>query len=143
MRIVSALLLAACLNLPAIGDNHDTAEAPVEIASEQATGVYRYGATYEFTNTATASDCQKLCDTRSACVAWSYMAGFDGGASRCELKRGAGKVEYNPRATSGLSAMHENQFQPVLQNTDELEGGADLASPPSDKPEPLVATDPT
>lgn len=128
MRIVSALLLAACLNLPAIGDNHEIAGDTAEVASEQATGIYRYGATYEFTNTATASDCQMLCDTRSACVAWSYVAGFDGGASRCELKRGAGKVEYNPRATSGLSAAHLDRFQPILANPDELAGGPDAPS---------------
>ena len=65
------------------------------------------------------------------------------GASRCELKRGVGKVERNPLATSGLSSRHEDRHQPVLEVQEELQGGSDFASPPSDKPEPLTAPDPS
>jgi len=146
MRLGLALLLAACLGLPALADSHDTVSltqeetAPARPGQHQ--GIYRFGATYEFSNTASADDCQKLCNTRPACFAWSYIQAFDTGSSRCELKRGAGKAEYNPRAVSGISSSHEDQFQPLLQNPEELAGGSDMASPPSDKPVPLTAEDP-
>jgi PAN domain len=144
MRLVPALLLAACLSLPVMADSLDAEPAPAEttpIAPGQQAGIYRFGATYEFSNTTSASDCQQLCSTRPACFAWSYVAALDDSTSRCELKRGAGRVERNPLATSGLSASHENQFQPVLQVKEELEGGSNVASPPSDKPAPLTAID--
>ncbi len=147
MRYVPALLLAACLSLPVMADsleaapvaNEDTAPA----SPGHQSGIYRYGGTYEFSNTATADDCQQLCDTRSACFAWSYVEPLDDNASRCELKRGAGKVEYNPRAISGLSSRHEDLHQPVLKMQEELAGGSDVAFPPSDKPEPLTVPDPS
>lgn len=145
MRLFPALLLAACFSLPVMADSLEAESASAEAiqaAPGQQSGIYRFGATYEFTNTATIDDCRQLCNTRSACLAWSYIEALDEGASRCELKRGAGTVERNPLATSGLSYRHEDRHQPVLEVQEELQGGSNLASPPSDKPEPLVATDP-
>jgi PAN domain-containing protein len=145
MRLFPALLLAACFSLPVMADSLEAESASAEAiqaAPGQQSGIYRFGATYEFTNTATIDDCQQLCNTRPACLAWSYIEALDEGAARCELKRGAGKVERNPLATSGLSSQHEDRHQPVLEVQEELQGGSNLASPPSDKPEPLVATDP-
>ena len=107
MRLFPALLLAACFSLPVMADSLEAEPASAEAIQAtpgQQPGIYRFGATYEFTNTANVDDCQQLCNTRSACLAWSYIAALDEGASRCELKRGAGKVERNPLATSGLSS---------------------------------------
>ncbi len=143
MRLVPALLLAACLGLPVMADDLAAAPADTQPANPgQQPGIYRFGATYEYLSTASANDCQQLCTTREACLAWTFVQALDDGASRCELKRGAGRAERNPLATSGLSARHEDLFMPPPP-TDELAGGSDIASPPSDKPEPLVATDPT
>ena len=145
MRLVSALLLATSLCLPALADSPDpqSAATDAKMASpDHESGLYRFGGTYEFTNTESADACAALCDTRAACFAWSYVAGHDAGESRCELKRSAGKVEYNPRATSGISSGHQDRFQPKLTLQDELAGGSDIASPPSDKPEPLSADTP-
>ena len=146
MRLFPALLLAACFSLPVMADSLEAEPASAEATQAtpgQQPGIYRFGATYEFTNTANVDDCQQLCNTRSACLAWSYIAALDEGASRCELKRGVGKVERNPLATSGLSSRHEDRHQPVLEVQEELQGGSDFASPPSDKPEPLTAPDPS
>jgi len=147
MRLVPALLLAACLSLPVMADSLEAAPVANEDTAPEGpsyqSGIYRFGGTYEFSNTATADACQQLCNTRPACFAWSYVEALDDSASRCELKRGAGKVEYNPMATSGLSSGHQDLHQPVLIVQEELAGGSDVASPPSDKPEPLTVPDPS
>ena len=77
MRLFPALLLAACFSLPVMADSLEAEPASAEAIQAtpgQQPGIYRFGATYEFTNTANVDDCQQLCNTRSACLAWSYIA---------------------------------------------------------------------
>lgn len=148
MRLVSTLVLAAFIALPCMADSAaDMTAGPdtaVAYTPGQEPGLYRFGATYEFGISATASDCQVTCDSESACFAWSFVEGIGESETRCELKRGGGRIEHNFLATSGISSRHAAKFAVVTENA-ELEGGPDIAPPPSSKPDgtptPLVATD--
>jgi len=95
--------------------------APAPVGYEQ--GIYRFGATYSVTPSEDALSCQSACADNDMCKAWSFVAIVGETPARCELKRGGGKLERNPAATSGYSPTHEAFFSPVLEMpTDDLLG---------------------
>ena len=94
---------------------------PAVVGYEQ--GFYRFGATYSVTPSEDALSCQSACADNDMCKAWSFVAIVGETPARCELKRGGGKLERNPAATSGYSPTHEAFFSPVLEvPTDDLLG---------------------
>jgi len=124
MRLVPALLIAACVALPSLADSPDSkpvAKAETEHVPGQEPGVYRYGATYSYNFMDSAAACQNACNEETACFAWSYVEGLSESNSRCELKRSGGRVERNALATSGISKRHEDLFVPPTVPS-ELEG---------------------
>ncbi len=129
MRLVPLLAASSALVLlaaPAFADSPSIKpEKPAEqaVPKGQETGTYRFGATYSVTPIETASACQTSCADDEACVAWSYVATFEGADARCELKRGGGKARPNPLATSGVSPRIADRFLPAPKA--ELEGGPD------------------
>ena len=120
MRLVS-LLAIALLAAPAYADSPSMKPDKPEPAKGQEAGVYRFGATYSVIPGETASACQTSCADDQQCVAWSYVATFEGADARCELKRGGGKARDNPLATSGVSPTLAAKFIP--EPKPELEGG--------------------
>lgn len=122
MRLVSLLTLAL-LAAPAFADTPSMKPDKHEPAKGQEAGVYRFGATYSVQPVETASACQTSCAGDDKCVAWSYVATFEGADARCELKRGGGKARANPLATSGVSPTLAAKFIP--EPKPELEGGPD------------------
>ena len=122
MRLVS-LLAIALLAAPAYADNPSMKPDKPEPAKGQEAGIYRFGATYSVIPGETASACQTSCADDAMCVAWSYVATFEGADARCELKRGGGKARANPLATSGVSPTLAAKFIP--EPKPELEGGPD------------------
>ena len=135
MRFLPALILGASLVLPAFADRPgETAEAEEQsyVPGQQA-GIYRFGATYDYLFTDTASECQAACNADAECFAWSHVEALYSGNSRCELKHGAGRAERNGLATSGISKRHEDKFSPPPPS-EELKGGEGILSPASRKP---------
>ena len=94
MRLVPLLAASSAFVLlaaPAFADTPSMKPDKPEPAKGRETGVYRFGATYSVTPVETASACQTSCADDEKCVAWSYVATFEGADARCELKRGGGK----------------------------------------------------
>ncbi|MEH6694766.1 MAG: PAN domain-containing protein [Hyphomonas sp.] len=126
MRHIRLLALAACLAMPAFAEapmslKAEAVAAPAPVGYEQ--GIYRFGATYSVTPSEDALSCQSACADNDMCKAWSFVAIVGETPARCELKRGGGKLERNPAATSGYSPTHEAFFSPVLEMpTDDLLG---------------------
>lgn len=126
MRLVPLLAASSAIVLlaaPAFADTPSMKPDKPEPTKGQETGVYRFGATYSVTPVETASACQTSCADDAMCVAWSYVATFEGADARCELKRGGGKARPNPLATSGVSPTLAAKFIPDPKP--ELEGGPD------------------
>ena len=124
MRLVPLLAPLSAIALMAAPDFADTPSMKPdkpEPAKGQEAGVYRFGATYSVTPVETASACQTSCADDAKCVAWSYVATFEGADARCELKQGGGKARPNPLATSGVSPTLAAKFLP--EPKPELEGG--------------------
>ncbi|KDA03147.1 PAN domain-containing protein [Hyphomonas oceanitis] len=128
MRHIRMLALAACLVAPAFAEapmslKADAVAAPAPVGYEQ--GLYRFGATYSVMPSEDALSCQSACADNDMCKAWSFVAIVGETPARCELKRGGGRLERNPAATSGFSPTHEAFFAPVLETpTDDLLGEA-------------------
>ena len=126
MRLFPALLLAACFSLPVMADSLEAEPASseaIQATPGQQPGIYRFGATYSVTPSEDALSCQSACADNEMCKAWSFVAIVGETPARCELKRGGGKLERNPAATSGYSPTHEAFFSPVLEMpTDDLLG---------------------
>tara|TARA_R110000787_G_scaffold3868_18_gene14973 strand:- start:6522 stop:7001 length:480 start_codon:yes stop_codon:yes gene_type:complete len=129
MRLSWMLAIAACLVAPAFADapmslKADAMATPEMVGAEH--GLYRFGATYSVTPSDNASSCQTACADDARCVAWSHVETTGEHDAWCELKRGGGRIERNPLATSGISPRHEAIFAPVLEApVDELLGDAD------------------
>lgn len=124
MRLVpllAPLSAIALMAVPAFADTPSMKPGKPEPAKGQEAGVYRFGATYSVTPVETASACQTSCADDAKCVAWSYVATFEGADARCELKQGGGKARPNPLATSGVSPTLAAKFLP--EPKPELEGG--------------------
>jgi hypothetical protein len=124
MRLVPLLAPLSAIALmaaPAFADTPSMKPDKPEPAKGQEAGVYRFGATYSVTPVETASACQTSCADDAKCVAWSYVATFEGADARCELKQGGGKARPNPLATSGVSPTLAAKFLP--EPKPELEGG--------------------
>ena len=120
MRLVPLLALAL-LAAPAYAEHPSIKPEKTEPVKGQEPGIYRFGATYSIIAGETASACQTSCADDAQCVAWSYVATFEGADARCELKRGGGKARTNPLATSGVSPTLAAKFIP--EPKPELEGG--------------------
>jgi hypothetical protein len=126
MRHSWMLAIAACLVAPAFADapmslKADAVATPEIVGAEP--GLYRFGATYSVTPSKDALSCQRACADDAICVAWSHVATTGEYDAWCELKRGGGRVEHNPLATSGISPRHEALFAPVIEApADELLG---------------------
>ena len=145
------LIAAACLGLAASaladGKEGKTMSVP-PISQLEATGteamyepaalpvgherdVYRFGATYNVVESASARACEAACDDEMSCKAWSFVDTYGASPARCELKRGQGKKEENPLATSGIANSLKNAAlgempQPVAAPVSEpgqLDGG--------------------
>ena len=129
MRLSWMLAIAACLAAPAFADapmslKADAMAAPETVGAEP--GLYRFGATYSVIPSDGVSSCQAACADDARCVAWSHVATTGEHDAWCELKRGGGRIEHNPLATSGISPRHEAIFAPVMEApADELLGDAD------------------
>ena len=124
MRLVPLLAPLSAIALmaaPAFADTPSMKPDKPEPAKGQEAGVYRFGATYSVTPVETASACQTSCADDAKCIAWSYVATFEGADARCELKQGGGKARPNPLATSGVSPTLAAKFLP--EPKPELEGG--------------------
>ena len=124
MRLVPLLAPLSAIALmaaPAFADTPSMKPGKPEPAKGQEAGVYRFGATYSVTPVETASACQTSCADDAKCIAWSYVATFEGADARCELKQGGGKARPNPLATSGVSPTLAAKFLP--EPKPELEGG--------------------
>jgi hypothetical protein len=124
MRLVPLLAPLSAIALmaaPAFADTPSMKPDKPEPAKGQEAGVYRFGATYFVTPVETASACQTSCADDAKCIAWSYVATFEGADARCELKQGGGKARPNPLATSGVSPTLAAKFLP--EPKPELEGG--------------------
>lgn len=124
MRLVPLLAPLSAIALmaaPAFADTPSMKPDKPEPAKGQEAGVYRFGATYSVTPVETASACQTSCADDAKCIAWSYVATFEGANARCELKQGGGKARPNPLATSGVSPTLAEKFIP--EPKPELEGG--------------------
>ena len=122
MRLVPLLVLAL-MAAPAYADPPSIKPDKTEPVKGQEPGTYRFGATYSIIAGETASACQTSCAADDMCVAWSYVATFEGSEARCELKRGGGKARPDPLATSGVSPSLAAKFIP--EPKPELEGGPD------------------
>jgi len=125
MRLVPLLALAL-MAVPAFADSPGIKPAkPAEITvpKGEEPGVYRFGATYSVLPGDTASACKASCANDGMCIAWSYVATFEGDDARCELKRGGGRARLDPLATSGVSPTLAAKFIP--EPKPELEGGPD------------------
>lgn len=126
MRHITLLALAACLVAPAFAEapmslKADAVAEPAPVGYEQ--GLYRFGATYSVTPSDDALSCQSACADNDMCKAWSFVETVGEAPARCELKRGGGRLERNPAATSGFSPTHEAFFSPTLAApVDELMG---------------------
>ncbi|KCZ58880.1 PAN domain-containing protein [Hyphomonas chukchiensis] len=126
MRHIKLLALAACLVAPAFAEapmslKAEAVAAPTPVGYEQ--GFYRFGATYSVMPSEDALSCQSACADNDMCKAWSFVETVGETPARCELKRGGGRLERNPAATSGFSPTHEAFFSPVLETpVDELMG---------------------
>jgi hypothetical protein len=120
MRLVP-LLAFALLAAPAFADTPSMKPDKPEPTKGQEAGVYRFGATYSVTPVDSASACQTSCAGDAKCVAWSYVATFEGTDARCELKQGGGKARPDPLAISGVSPTLAAKFIP--EPKPELEGG--------------------
>ncbi|MEZ6001463.1 PAN/Apple domain-containing protein [Hyphomonas sp.] len=118
MRLVP-LIAFALLAAPAFADTPSM--KPDKPAKGQEAGVYRFGSTYSVSPAENASACQSICAEDDKCVAWSYIATYEGADARCELKQGGGKARPNPLATSGVSPTLAAKFIP--EPKPELEGG--------------------
>lgn len=126
MRLVPLLAASSAFVLlaaTAFADTPSMKPDKPEPVKGQETGIYRFGATYSVTPVETASACQASCADDAMCVAWSYVATFEGADARCELKRGGGKARPHPLATSGVSPTLAAKFIP--EPKPELEGGPD------------------
>lgn len=118
MRLPALLAPFCAMTLmaaPALADSPSI--KPVKPAEQimpkgQEAGIYRFGGTYSVTVGDSASTCQASCADDGMCVAWSYVATFEGTEARCELKRGGGKAMRNPLATSGVSPQVAAKFFP-------------------------------
>lgn len=150
MRLAT-LIAAACLGLAASahadGKDGKTLSVP-PIAPLEATGMvneaaytpapashepntYRFGATYSVVDTNSALACETACDEDASCKAWSHVDSYGASPARCELKRGQGRREENPLATSGVATklktatLGETQVPaPVpVADPDQLSGG--------------------
>lgn len=118
MRPTWMLAIAACLVAPAFADapmslKADAVATPAPVGHEQ--GLYRFGATYSVMPSEDALSCQTACADDAMCLAWSHVATTGDYDSWCELKRGGGRIEHNPLATSGISPRHEAIFAPVVE----------------------------
>ncbi|MEZ6013291.1 MAG: PAN domain-containing protein [Hyphomonas sp.] len=125
MRLVPLLALAL-IALPAAADSpgaKPSKKPETTYVKGQEVETYRFGATYSILPGDTASACQQACSDDGVCVAWSYVSTFEGADARCELKRGGGKAQPNPIATSGISPRIAEAFIP--EPKPELEGGPD------------------
>ncbi|ABI77723.1 conserved domain protein [Hyphomonas neptunium ATCC 15444] len=158
MRL-AMLIAAACLGLAASAhadgkDGKTLSVAP--IAPLEATGteavyepaalppghepnVYRFGATYAVVSSVSSLACEAACDDDLSCKAWSFVDTYGASPARCELKRGQGRKEENPLATSGIAlalkkaALGETPVpaaQPVPE-PGQLQGGVTPAPVPS------------
>ena len=129
MRLVpllAALGTFALVTAPAHADHPSIKpEKPAEqdIPKGQEPGVYRFGGTYAVMPGESASACQASCGSDEMCVAWTYVATFEGTDARCELKRGGGKARQDLLATSGVSPRVAAKFIP--EPKPELEGAPD------------------
>ena len=124
MRLVPLLSVIALMAAPALADSPSIKpdkKAEMDALKGQEQGIYRFGATYSVLPGDTATTCQASCADDGACFAWSYVAAVEGGASRCELKRGGGRIRHDYLAISGISPRHEARFNP--EPKPELEGG--------------------
>ena len=140
MRL-APLFALALLAAPALADSPGAKpEKPAErqVPPGQEPGLYRFGATFRFTPAASASACQSSCASEGQCFAWSYVQASGESAARCELKRGGGRVEPNPLATSGISPRHEALYATrIALPSGNLDGGPDSPPQPSAKPVPV------
>lgn len=87
--------------LEATGTVTEAAYTPAPASHEP--NIYRFGATYSVVDTASALACETACDEDVSCKAWSYVDTYGASPARCELKRGQGRKEENPLATSGVA----------------------------------------
>lgn len=158
MRLMM-LIAAACLGLAASahadGKDGKTLSVP-PVAPLEATGtgtlyepvslprghepnVYLFGATYEVMSSASPLACEAACNDNLSCQAWSFVDAYGASPARCELKRGQGRKEENPLATSGIASVLKNATlgetaapapRPVA-DPGQLQGGATPAPAPS------------
>jgi len=131
MRNSWMFAIAALLVAPAFADapmslKADAVATPEIVGAE--TGLYRFGATYSVAPSDDALSCQTACADDAVCVAWSHVATTGEHDAWCELKRGGGRVEHNPLATSGISPRHEAIFAPVVEAPAEELLGDDAGS---------------
>ena len=89
-----------------------------ETAGSVEPGIYRFGATYRVLNGGDADFCQTICTQDNRCIAWSHMEGLTEDGAYCELKRGGGRVELHPLATSGISPRHEAIYATMIETPD-------------------------
>lgn len=113
-----------------------------ETAGSVEPGVYRFGATYRLLNGGDADACQAVCTDDNRCVAWSFVEGLGDGDARCELKRGGGRIELHPLATSGISPRHEALYATQIEPADAdgllgSDGSSSDDAPVTRGPDPL------
>ena len=104
---------------------------PVSLPAGHEPNVYRFGATYSVVDSASALACAAACDDDLSCKAWSYVDTYGASPARCELKRGQGRKEENPLATSGIASQLKEAALGIaptpamtpLPETGQLQGG--------------------
>ena len=138
MRAIAVSCLALICLLPAVAQPKSPS-----MKAEPLSGIdqnaYRHGATYRTLHDLDVRACQQSCNEDGACLAWSHVQGDSDTAAHCELKRGFGKREKNPRAVSGTSQTHA-MFKDMMDGPDGLMGGDGTSTPapePEDNPESL------
>lgn len=72
--------------------------------------IFRFGATYSVMPGSTALACEAACDEALSCQAWTFVEPYGAAPARCELKRGQGRKEENPLATSGVATKLKTAF---------------------------------
>lgn len=158
MRL-ALMIAAACVGIASIayadGKDGQTLSVP-PVAPLEATGTqalyepatlppghepnaYRFGATYAVIDSDAPLACETACNDDLSCKAWSFVETYGGSPARCELKRGQGRKEENPLATSGVASALKKVVlgdapapaAPAAAEPGQLQGGVTPAPAPS------------
>lgn len=107
--------------------------ASVELSGQAAdhpyeTRLYRHGATYQILELDAPVQCEAACAGEASCLAWSFVESDGTAGARCELKRGAGRLEENRLATSGVRPARTATVLSLAPAADRQQGVSDLAA---------------